>query len=77
MQKDKLLKYIRKEEYDLFWKAIEKQNNQKFSKDIKDLINFMFSIKFNKQKKWKLQDFWDNQAWFKKMNSKEKGKKPP
>ena len=31
----------------------------------------MFSIKFNKQKKWKLQDFWDNQAWFKKMNSKE------
>ena len=31
----------------------------------------MLSIEFNKQKKWKLQDFLDNQAWFKEMNSKE------
>ena len=66
-----LLKYIEKEKYELIWKSIEIQSDQTFSEEIKDLINFLLSLKFNKQKKWKLEEFLNNQAWFTEINSKE------
>ena len=62
---------IEKEKYEAFWKAMEMRNDQKFSEDIKDLIDFVLSYKFNKQKKWNFQEFLNDQAWFKGMNSKE------
>ena len=66
-----LLKYIEKEKYELIWKSIEMQSDQKFSEEIKELINFLLSLKFNKQKKGKLQEFLNNQAWCQEINSKE------
>ena len=66
-----LLKYIEKEKYELIWKSIEMQSDQKFSEEIKELINFLLSLKFNKPKKGKLQEFLNNQAWYQEINSKE------
>ena len=66
-----LLKYIEKEKYELIWKSIEMQSDQKFSEEIKELINFLLSLKFNKQKKGKLHEFLNNQAWYQEINSKE------
>ena len=47
------------------------QSDQKFSEEIKELINFLLSLKFNKQKKGKLQEFLNGQAWCQEINSKE------
>ena len=66
-----LLKYIEKEKYELIWKSIVMQRDQKFSEEIKELINFLLSLKFNKQKKGKLHEFLNNQAWCQEINSKE------
>ena len=66
-----LLKYIEKEKYELIWKSIEMQSDQKFSEEIKELINFLLSLKFNKQKKGKLQEFLNDHAWCQEINSKE------
>lgn len=67
----KLLKDIQKGKLELLWRTIEMQNNQKFSNDIKALINIMLTIKYDKQKKWKLDELLNAQAWFKDMESKE------
>lgn len=67
----KLLKDIQKGKLELLWRTIEMQNNQKFSNDIKALINIMLTIKYDKQKKWKLDELLNAQAWFKDMDSKE------
>jgi hypothetical protein len=66
-----LLKYIEKEKYELMWKSMEMQSDQKFSEEIKELINFLLSLKFNKQKKGKLQEFLNGQSWCQEINSKE------
>ena len=41
-QESKIIKIIKKGKLEFFWKSIELQNNQTFSKNIKELINKMF-----------------------------------
>ena len=62
---EKLLKVIQKGRYESFWKAIEIQNNQKFSVKLKELINILLTIKSNKDhKKWTLDEILNNKDWF-------------
>lgn len=62
---EKLLKVIQKGRYESFWKAIEIQNNQKFSEKLKELINILLTIKSNEDhKKWTLDKILNNKDWF-------------
>ena len=44
-QESKIIKIIRQGKFEFFWKSIEMQNNQTFSKKLKELINKMFEAK--------------------------------
>ena len=67
---DKCLKIIKKGDYEFFWNLIEDQSNIKFSKEIKELITVMLSIKFpNGQKEWTLDEILNKQEWFDSINS--------
>ncbi len=46
-QESKIIKIIRQGKFAFFWKSIEMQNNQTFSKKLKELINKMFESKKN------------------------------
>ena len=46
-QESKIIKIIRQGKFEFFWKSIEMQNNQTFSKKLKELINKMFESKKN------------------------------
>ena len=55
-----------------FWNLIEDQSNIKFSKEIKELITVMLSIKLpNGQKEWTLDEILNKQEWFDSINSVE------
>ena len=55
---------------EFFWNLIEDQSNIKFSKEIKELITVMLSIKFpNRQKEWTLDEILNKQEWFDSINS--------
>ena len=67
---DKCLKIMKKGGCEFFWNLIEDQNNIKFSKEIKELITVMLSIKFpNGQKEWTLDEILNKQEWFDSINS--------
>ena len=44
-QESKIIKIIKQGKFEFFWKSIEMQNNQTFSKKLKELINKMFEAK--------------------------------
>ena len=68
-----LLKLIQKREYEKFWKMIEAQNNKKLSKELKDLIIILLTIKSKKQKEKKnLDEIIKNSTWFKGIESIDK-----
>ena len=46
-QESKIIKIIKQGKFEFFWKSIEMQNNQTFSKKLKELINKMFESKKN------------------------------
>ena len=59
----KLLKIIQKGHFDYFWKVVEMQNNQKFSKELKELINMMLTIKRSHRKeKLTIREIFINQS---------------
>jgi serine/threonine protein kinase len=67
---DKCLKIMKKGGCEFFWNLIEDQSNIKFSKEIKELITVMLSIKFpNGQKEWTLDEILNKQEWFDSINS--------
>jgi hypothetical protein len=67
---DKCLKIMKKGGCGFFWNLIEDQSNIKFSKEIKELITVMLSIKFpNGQKEWTLDEILNKQEWFDSINS--------
>ena len=69
----KLLKIIQKGDHEKFWKIIETQNNQKFSKELKDLINIMLTSKSNRlQEKMTLDELINKAVWFQEIESVEK-----
>ena len=46
-QESKIIKIIKQGKFEFLWKSIEMQNNQTFSKKLKELINKMFESKKN------------------------------
>ena len=67
---DKCLKIMKKGGCEFFWNLIEDQSNIKFSKEIKELITVMLSIKLsNGQKEWTLDEILNKQEWFDSINS--------
>ena len=67
---DKCLKIMKKGGCEFFWNLMEDQSNLKFSKEIKELITVMLSIKFpNGQKEWTLDEILNKQEWFDSINS--------
>lgn len=67
---DKCLKIMKKGGCEFFWNLIEDQSNIKSSKEIKELITVMLSIKFpNGQKEWTLEEILNKQEWFDSINS--------
>ena len=52
---------------------IETQNNQRFSKELKDLINIMLTLKSNRlQEKMTLDELINKTVWFQEIESVEK-----
>ena len=62
-QESKIIKIIKKGKLEFFWKSIEMQNNQTFSKKLKELINKMFEsnkINFNLDEIIHIDNDWFN-----------------